>query len=281
MANPSTHVPPKEQPPPNPTVQIPDPPVSLVQPPLDQSPKPSSASSSPRDNPLARLVQSPGRTTLSHQPHDQSPKSPKPSRVPGISTPTPRPVQSLGRYPLSALSGSGRHSSYRGIRNRSGKWVSEIREPRKTTRIWLGTYPTPEMAATAYDVAAIALKGPDTDLNFPDMILSYPKVASTSASDIRAAAASAAASRLPKPDTGSSKDSKQDQGKPENEGTMSSTCMESGSGQEYIDEEELLNFPNLMVDMAGGMLVSPPRINSPPSDDSPENSDVESLWTYT
>ena len=53
------------------------------------------------------------------------------------------------------------------------------------------------MAATAYDVASIALKGPDTDLNFPDMIHSYPKVASTSASDIRAAAASAAASRLP------------------------------------------------------------------------------------
>ncbi|KAE8724027.1 ERF027 protein [Hibiscus syriacus] len=170
--------------------------------------------------------------------------------------------------------GSRRHSSYRGIRCRGGKWVSEIREPRKTTRIWLGTYPTPEMAATAYDVAAIALKGPDTDLNFPDMILSYPKVSSTSATDIRAAAASAAASRLTKPDT----EALQGEGNLENEG--SSSCMESGSGLEYIDEEELLNFPNLMVDMAGGMLVTPPRINSPPSDDSPENSDIESLWTY-
>ncbi|XWS61103.1 hypothetical protein CRYUN_Cryun07bG0096800 [Craigia yunnanensis] len=281
MANPSTNVPPKEQPPPTPTVQIPDPPVFLVQQPQDQSPKPSSATATPQD-PLAGLVQSPGRTTLSHQPQDQSPKSPKPSSVPGIPTPTPRPVQSPGRYPSSGLPGSGRHPTYRGIRSRSGKWVSEIREPRKTTRIWLGTYPTPEMAATAYDVAAIALKGPDTDLNFPDMILSYPKVASTSASDIRAAAAAAAASRLPKSDTRSSKNSKQDQGKPENEGTTSSTCMESGSGQEFIDEEELLNFPNLMVDMAGGMLVSPPSwINSPPSDDSPENSDAESLWTYT
>ncbi|XVF54062.1 hypothetical protein PTKIN_Ptkin05aG0151100 [Pterospermum kingtungense] len=254
MANPSTNVPPKEQPPPPPpipTVRIPHPPVS------------------------------PGRTTnLSHQPQEQSPKSPKPSSVPGIPTPTTRPVQSPGRFPSSGPPSSGRNSSYRGIRSRSGKWVSEIREPRKTTRIWLGTYPTPEMAATAYDVAAIALKGPDTDLNFPDMILSYPKVASTSATDIRAAAASAAASMVPKPDTGSSS---KDEGKPENEGTTSSTCIDSGSsGQEYIDEEELLNFPNLMVDMAGGMLVSPPRMtNSPPSDDSPENSDVESLWTYT
>ncbi|KAE8698188.1 ERF025 protein [Hibiscus syriacus] len=173
---------------------------------------------------------------------------------------TPRPVPSPP--------GSGRHSSYRGIRCRGVKWVSEIREPRKTTRIWLGTYPTPEMAATAYDVAAIALKGSDTDLNFPDMILSYPRVASTSATDIRAAAASAAASRLPKPDTGPS----QGQGNLENEG--SSSCME------YIDEEELLNFPNLMVDMAGGMLVTPPRINSPPSYYSPEDSGVESLWAY-
>ncbi|EOY23085.1 Integrase-type DNA-binding superfamily protein, putative [Theobroma cacao] len=272
MANPSTNVPPKDQPPSTPTVQIPDPPASLVQP-QDQSPKPSSAS--PPDNPLVRLVHSPGRTTLG-QPQDQSPKSPKPSTVS-----TPRPVQSPGRSSSSALPGSGRHPTYRGIRSRSGKWVSEIREPRKTTRIWLGTYPTPEMAATAYDVAAIALKGPDTDLNFPDMILSYPKAASTSASDIRAAAASAAASRLPKPDTGSSKDSKQDQGEPENEGTTSGSCMESGSGQEFIDEEALLNFPNLLVNMAEGMLISPPRINSPPSDDSPEDSDVESLWTYT
>ncbi|XWS48396.1 hypothetical protein CRYUN_Cryun13aG0072800 [Craigia yunnanensis] len=279
MANPSTNVPPKEQPLPIPTVQIPDPPVSLAQQPQDQSPKPSSATATPQD-PLVRLFQSPGRTTLSHQPQDQWPKSPKPSSVPGIPTPTPSPVQSPGRYPSSGLPGSRRHPTYRGIRSRSGKWVSEIREPRKTTRIWLGTYPTPEMAATAFDVAAIALKGPDTDLNFPGMILSYPKVASTSASDIRAAAASAAASRLPKPDTGSSKDSKQDQGKVEKECTTSSTYMESCSSQEFIDEEELLNFPNLIVDMAGGMLVSPPSwINSPPSDDSPENSDVEGLWT--
>lgn len=276
MANPSTNVPPEEQPLLTPTVQIPDPPFSLVQLPQDQSPKTSSSSAIPPDYPSARLVQSPGRTTLSHQPQDQSQKIPKPSNLAGI--PTPTPAQSPGRYPSAGRPASGRHSSYRGIRSRSGKWVSEIREPRKTTRIWLGTYPTPEMAATAYDVAAIALKGPDTDLNFPDMILSYPKVASTSASDIRAAAAAAAASWLPKPDTESSKDSKLDESKPENEGTTSSTCMESSSGQEYIDEEELLNFPNLIVDMAEGMLVSPPRINSPTSDNSPENSDVESLW---
>ncbi|GMI71575.1 hypothetical protein HRI_000826800 [Hibiscus trionum] len=220
-------------------------------------------------------------------PKDQSPTTPTTqfpettfSLVPPPQSPILRgvpPSQTPRHVPSPPA--SGRHSSYRGIRCRSGKWVSEIREPRKTTRIWLGTYPTPEMAATAYDVAAIALKGLHTDLNFPDMIPSYPKVVSTSAADIRAAAASAAASRLPNPDTGSSNGSKQGQRNLENERTNTTTTS-SSSGLEYIDEEELLNFPNLMVDMAGGMLVTPPRINSQPSDESPENSDIESLWTY-
>nr|GLL45136.1 ethylene-responsive transcription factor ERF027-like [Ipomoea trifida] len=50
---------------------------------------------------------------------------------------------------------------------------------------------------------------------------------------------------------------------------------------EYIDEEELFNMNNLLVDMAGGMMVSPPRMNSShPADDSPGNSDAETLWNY-
>ncbi|GMJ10874.1 hypothetical protein HRI_004756600 [Hibiscus trionum] len=194
----------------------------------------------------------------------------------------PKLVRSSGR---SLPAGRKQSCTYRGVRSRNGKWVSEIREPRKTTRIWLGTYPTPEMAATAYDVAAIALKGPDTDLNFPDMIHSYPQVASTSATDIREVAALEAAARLPNRYSNTGPGTSEEEGKPENEGTITSgptpSMQPSGSGQAYIDEEELLNFPSLVADMAGGMLVSPPSwINSPPSDDSPNNSHVDSLWTY-
>ncbi|KAJ9164140.1 hypothetical protein P3X46_023748 [Hevea brasiliensis] len=199
-------------------------------------------------------------------PEDQSPRLTS-------SNPSPRTIRSPGGY--SSYPSSGRHPSYRGIRSRSGKWVSEIREPRKTTRIWLGTYPTPEMAAAAYDVAALALKGPDTPLNFPESIISYPIPTSMSASDIRAAAASAAAARQPKIETGSILD----EGRAAAEGTSSSTSRVE-SGQEFIDEEMFLNLPNLLVDMAGAMMVSPPRINTPSSDDSPGDSDAEGLWSY-
>lgn len=175
----------------------------------------------------------------------------------------------------SSLSSSKRHPLYHGIRCRGGKWVTEIREPRKTNRIWLGTFLTPEMAAAAYDVAALALKGNEAVLNFPDSVGRYPVPASNSPSDIRFAAIAAA--ELMKPEANNNNNV--------NASTTNNAAVQSDSNDvlpsfetEFMDEEAIFSMPSLLVDMAGGMLLSPPRM-SPPSDNE-SNYVGETLWNF-
>ncbi|KAL4645020.1 hypothetical protein ACB092_02G206300 [Castanea dentata] len=86
-----------------------------------------------------------------------------------------------------------RHPVYSGVRRKNPqKWVCEMREPNKKSRIWLGTFPTAEMAARAHDVAVIALRGRSGCLNFADSMWRLPIPASTTAKDIQRAAAEAA-----------------------------------------------------------------------------------------
>ncbi|KAJ1299097.1 hypothetical protein BS78_01G505000 [Paspalum vaginatum] len=160
-----------------------------------------------------------------------------------------------------------RHPVYRGIRYRAGKWVSEIREPRKSSRIWLGTYPTPEMAAAAYDAAALALRGAEAALNFPGTAPSRPApAASCSPDDIRAAAAAAAAaigergvdSQLP-------------------------AHQAAAEQRRIVDEDDVFQVPRLLAGMAEGLMMSPPPTLSPTTDGaaSPEDEDgVVSLWDH-
>lgn len=144
------------------------------------------------------------------------------------------------------------NNQYRGVRKRKwGKWVSEIREPGKKTRIWLGSFESAEMAAVAHDVAALRLKGREARLNFPELIGSLPRPASSNAGDIRSAAHEAATLVRFKPDMVYS-------------GSVMPDLVEPELGHfapawECFGNDELeWDSPKLWAELAQAMLMAPP-----------------------
>ena len=153
-----------------------------------------------------------------------------------------------------------RHPVYKGVRRRNGKWVSELREPNKKSRIWLGTFSSPGMAARAYDAASLALKGDSASLNFHESAYTLPRARPSSIRDIQCAAMEAAKAFGDANAKTSSTSPSLLSSPPPLPCLEDSENVEASSKMLFMDEEEVFNMPGLLDSMAEGLIIAPPSM---------------------